>query len=672
MLIVGDFVLNTSSRKLYDKDKKEVSLAPTLFTLLKYFIDHQNQVLSKDAIIANVWKGKIVVEANVNQNIKKLRDVLGDSANNPKYIETVTGEGFRFIANSEEYKAAPVEDNYGANRPWMLYIAFSMLVIFILVYLVIRQSTQEKTYLKNLVPLTTLKGLEHYPHISPNKQFLLFSHKSNEQSSWDIYSKPLDKESYSVVVESDHNERFPAVSPDGTKLLFFRSGKGTCGLYVLEIDLITRKNSTPKLAKKCESNFELQRAEWINNNELFLSINEDLKSPASIYHYNLLSGVQKRISKPDSKGFGDYVIRYSRASDKLAYIRDIGWTSSEIWVYDRKVTEHRKIKTTSLKLTGLDWDEDGWIYFQSGNKEVSRITMDGSKEEIFARFSSKAYFPFMIDKNTMGIVTGDYVVVDIGEFDLLKNTNKQLISSSFNDYFGFAGNDFTGFISNRTGDTQIWIRDEQGNDIKLTNYLQSFEISDISASLRNDLIIFSKSGHINIIDKKGNLHFDSENYTNQAHINPVFDERNNRFLYAVTYNGEWRIESRSLDNPADKIVLLKGISARPCMSKGCYFYFKNKDPYLYRYSSKSNTSTRLANVGTLISVSEWDMLDDDNLIYVKRDKSKSHIVKLDLLTGKEVVLNESKSDVFSLDKKRKKLLTNISSQGNTNIMSFDF
>lgn len=672
MLIVGDFVLNTDSRKLYDKDKREVSLAPTLYTLLKYFVDHQNQVLSRDSIIANVWKGKIVVEANVNQNIKKLRDVLGDSANDPKYIETVTGEGFRFIANSEEYRAAPAKPSLVNSRSWISFIIFLLIAAGIFIYLVLERPIKEQSFLKELVPLTTLKGLERYPQISPDKQYVLFSHKKSEQSSWDIYSKPLNQESYNIVIGTEDDESFPVISPSGNKLIYHQYGKETCGLYMLDIDENIRKIGEPKLVRECSNRNELLKAEWINDKELFLSIKEDFKYQARIYHFDLESREQTRVSKPENKGFGDYVIKYSKSEDKLAYIRDIGWASSEIWVYDRARLEHRKIKTTSLKLAGLDWDTDGWIYFQSGNKEISRISALGTNEEVFARFSAHIDYPFLIDENTMGVVKGDYIVVDVGEFDLTQNKHNQLISSSFNDFYGFSGINFVGFVSNRYGDLQVWIRDQNGNDVKLTDYSKSYEIKDLSASTNKNLIIFNKSGHINIIDTTGKVYFNSENYTSQAHINPVFDDRNERFLYAVELNDEWQIESRNIYNPADKKFLLKGTSARPCEKDGCYYYFKNNDPYLYKYSTRDNSSTIVAEVGLINSVSEWDMYDDNHIIYAKKDKSQRFIVKLNIFTKEEEVLMKSKSDNFSFDKKANRLYTNIRSQGNTDIMSFNF
>ncbi|TQV89042.1 winged helix-turn-helix domain-containing protein [Aliikangiella coralliicola] len=667
LLKVGDFVLNTSSRKLFDSENKEVSLSPTLYTLLKFFIDHQNSVLTKDMIITHVWKGKTVVDANVNQNIKKLRDTLGDSASDPKYIETVTGEGFRFVANSEEYKAVP----FGGQALNLKVNYFYVLLIFVLIgtaiYLANKESEQQT--IRELYPLTTLKGLEHHPEVSSDNKFLLFSHKN--RSSWDIYLKPLNQESYYAVVNSEQNEMFPVLSPSGTKLIYYLYGADKCGLYIRDIDLEAVKLGEETPIKLCRGGAQRLRAEWKDEDEIFIAINEDMDSPASIYHYNLNNKQQSLISKPDSKGFGDYAFKYSKKFNKLAYIRDIGWSSSEIWIYDVSTGTHKIIKSMPWLLDGLDWDADGALFFQSGNKEISKISADGSSEKILTKFLLNIYTPFLVSEDKIGVVIGEYFVIDVGVFDIEAGTSETLISSSFNDYLAAGGNDFVTFISNRSGEPQIWMRNAKGSDIQLTQYDDSFEIKWLSASPNGDLIMYNKSGTTNIIDKLGNVIFNSENYSSQVHNNPVFDVKNDRFIYSIQYEGEWSIESRKLSSLGERATLFKGIAARPCINEDCLFYFKERDPYIYKYIPKNNSSIQVANVGALRKVDEWDVYDENHILYLEKNESINRIIKLNIQSGDKVILLESKVKNFSFDKVKKLIYTNIVSEGNIDIMYFN-
>jgi DNA-binding winged helix-turn-helix (wHTH) protein/Tol biopolymer transport system component len=668
LLTVGDFVLNTESRKLYDNEQNEVALAPTLFTLLKYFVDNQGQVLTKDMIMANVWKGKIVGEANVNQNLKKLRDALGDSATEPKYIETVIGEGFRFIANSEEYQAVPFADNQSESNLKYIYILLSAFVV-IFVYTFYLKPEQEVSILKDLQPLTTLKGFEHYPVVSSDGKYLLFNHKK-VNGTWDIYLKPINKESYKAIVASEANEFFPVISKDQKQLLYFVKGEDKCGLYVRDIDLESLSVGEPNEVKLCKSDSELLRAEWINNNEIFFRVNEDGNSQANIYHYELSGKKQTLISKPDTKGFGDYVLKYSDKNNKLAYIRNIGWASSEIWVYDLSNKSHRKIKSTPLLLHGIDWDNKERIYYQSNNKEISRININTLKEEVVAKFSSQTYLPFFIDEKSFGVAKGQARVVDIDSFSLDTLESKSVISSSFNDYFAAGGSDFVVFVSNRSGDAQVWLRDEQGNSRQLTQFDKSYEISWLSVSNTKDLIMFGKSGHINIIDRNGKMLFNSENYGNQIYKNPVFDMAGDSFIYSTQVTGEWNIETRKVNEPGDKTLLFKGLTARPCYKGDCIYYMKDKDPYLYKYDPVNNTSTKEYSIDMLTKSDEWDFLDENNIIYLLAQKDLNQVILLNLQTGVKKVLIESKTKMFSLDRARNLIYTNLLSQGNIDLMYF--
>ena len=72
-------------------------LTPRLLAVLQYLIKHHNRVVTKDELIAEVWQGSFIEEANVARTVSSLRALLGDIAEKPKYIQTVSRVGYRFI-----------------------------------------------------------------------------------------------------------------------------------------------------------------------------------------------------------------------------------------------------------------------------------------------------------------------------------------------------------------------------------------------------------------------------------------------------------------------------------------------------------------------------------------------------------------------------------------------
>ena len=94
----GDFRLDGPKRLLL-RGGELVSLTPKVFDTLVYLIEHRGSVLSKDDLMSAVWPDTVVEENNLSQNISKLRSVLGESPGDHRWIVTLPGRGYRFVAD---------------------------------------------------------------------------------------------------------------------------------------------------------------------------------------------------------------------------------------------------------------------------------------------------------------------------------------------------------------------------------------------------------------------------------------------------------------------------------------------------------------------------------------------------------------------------------------------
>src|SRR5271167_1487403 len=79
------------------------------FQVLSLLLEHPGDVVTREELRQKLWPGDTFVDfdTGLNSAVKKLRDVLGDSADEPRYIETLPRRGYRFIA-AVENGAAPV------------------------------------------------------------------------------------------------------------------------------------------------------------------------------------------------------------------------------------------------------------------------------------------------------------------------------------------------------------------------------------------------------------------------------------------------------------------------------------------------------------------------------------------------------------------------------------
>ena len=75
----------------------EIPLRPKTFAVLRYLVEHPEQLVTKEELLNAVWAETVVGEDALTGCIRDLRKVLGDEAKRPQYIETVHRRGYRFI-----------------------------------------------------------------------------------------------------------------------------------------------------------------------------------------------------------------------------------------------------------------------------------------------------------------------------------------------------------------------------------------------------------------------------------------------------------------------------------------------------------------------------------------------------------------------------------------------
>lgn len=92
-----DFRLDIAERTLSRRGER-VLLAEKAFETLCTLVKHGNRLVGKDELMTEVWAGAIVEENNLDKNISYLRKALGEKAGKAKFIETVRGHGYRFVA----------------------------------------------------------------------------------------------------------------------------------------------------------------------------------------------------------------------------------------------------------------------------------------------------------------------------------------------------------------------------------------------------------------------------------------------------------------------------------------------------------------------------------------------------------------------------------------------
>ena len=93
----GDLELDRSARRAL-VGGKELNLTPKAVTLLEYLMTHPDELISRDRLLDAVWGWDYPVGGRaVDTRIAEIRKLLDDDPTQPRYIETVPGQGYRFV-----------------------------------------------------------------------------------------------------------------------------------------------------------------------------------------------------------------------------------------------------------------------------------------------------------------------------------------------------------------------------------------------------------------------------------------------------------------------------------------------------------------------------------------------------------------------------------------------
>lgn len=119
----GPFRLD-AGRHEFLRNGEPVALPPKAFEILMLLVERRGGLLAKNELIRRVWPDTFVDENNLTQYISLLRKVLGESREQPQYIETIPRVGYRFVAETRL-----VEENRAlksASHPYRILAALAL------------------------------------------------------------------------------------------------------------------------------------------------------------------------------------------------------------------------------------------------------------------------------------------------------------------------------------------------------------------------------------------------------------------------------------------------------------------------------------------------------------------------------------------------------------------
>ncbi|MCG6889901.1 MAG: winged helix-turn-helix domain-containing protein [Gammaproteobacteria bacterium] len=111
-----EFEIDTRNYQLSNKGKV-IDVEPKVFDLLSYLVVNRSKLITRDELFKNIWKGQVVSDTSLSNQIKAVRKVIGDSGRAQLCIKTIHGRGYQFVTgvveadDQETAASAPVTGN---------------------------------------------------------------------------------------------------------------------------------------------------------------------------------------------------------------------------------------------------------------------------------------------------------------------------------------------------------------------------------------------------------------------------------------------------------------------------------------------------------------------------------------------------------------------------------
>ncbi len=209
-------------------------------------MERAGEVVTREELRENLWPADTFVDFDhgLNSAVARLREALRDSAEKPRFIETVAKRGYRFIAPvqtstpvAEVSSIKPFAHNntgLGSHiqaRIWMVATSCFALFLAIAVWALYRPSPDSQLERIEVVPLVGMRGFQATPAFSPDGTLVAFR-QSDGAHSTGIFAAVAGGQK-SLQLTADPGDCCPTWSPDGREIAFVRYSDKNVSIYTI-------------------------------------------------------------------------------------------------------------------------------------------------------------------------------------------------------------------------------------------------------------------------------------------------------------------------------------------------------------------------------------------------------------------------------------------------------
>lgn len=450
-----------------------IQLEPKIMRVLLCLAEQPGEVVSKERLFAEVWKGTYVSEDVLTRAIAELRRVFDDSASAPRVIETIRKSGYRLLVAPQ-----PVEESEAAAEPqtepersrtslapWFLGAAVLAGVLVAGTLVLLSQRSSPTRPPMRIRPLTSLPGNQRDPAISPDGTRVAFVWNGGSGDAYSLYVQLVDSEfPLRLTREPSVEDRVPAWSPDGQKLAFTRTTPAGCSILLIPSLGGAERNLGP-----CGDR-DYRRLAWSPDGAWLAFARRNENSRLRIELTGIETGERRAVTRPPEGILGDSSPSFSSDGKKLAFARNVTEGVSDVFTVGVDGAGEKRLTFDNRDTMGIGWSADGKsLVFSSsraGIYSLWRVPASGGEPAFVAGGGVKIKHPSLA--RGRDAIAFENWLYELNLWSVSTQGGAPRALTQTTDQWNFQpavspDGRFIAFVSTRSGGEEIWVTDSDGS-----------------------------------------------------------------------------------------------------------------------------------------------------------------------------------------------------------------